>query len=317
MIEHNTPPAFEVPDDREVIGGSFCTVAEQQELGVPIYAMDESWIKIYRRLTESDIWQMKPEYLKIWIYLLIRANRAPSIRMVKGVQVTINRGEVLTSLERIAMDCLVSVQTVRSCLKWCSINRLCVAHKSHKVTHLTILKYDELQGNGVSNVRQKSSKSNASQQYIENIRSKEEENKEYTSSVSMRSRAFTPPSFEEVEAFFTSLFRHDLAQPYFDYYTSNGWRVGKNPMKNWQSAARNWIRNEAKYKQSQGSSNAQPRRGDRERTDTETYYEQLANIAVKSVRQRSGTDGMVHKVIGQIEQSAGLAIGAEQSRSDT
>jgi hypothetical protein len=133
----------------------------------------------------------------------------------------------------------------------------------------------------------------------------------------MRSRAFTRPSFEEVEAFFTSQFRHDLAQPYFDYYTSNGWRVGKNPMKNWQSAARNWIRNEAKYKQSQGSSNAQPKRGDRERTDRETYYEQLANIAVESVRQRSGTDGMVHKVIGQIGQSTGLAIGTGTSQGDT
>lgn len=24
------------------------------------------------------------------------------------------------------------------------------------------------------------------------------------------------------------------------YYESNGWRVGKNPMKDWRAAARNW-----------------------------------------------------------------------------
>jgi hypothetical protein len=28
-----------------------------------------------------------------------------------------------------------------------------------------------------------------------------------------------------------------------DYYTTNGWRVGKNPMKDWQAALRNWKRN--------------------------------------------------------------------------
>lgn len=38
----------------------------------------------------------------------------------------------------------------------------------------------------------------------------------------------------------------------FDYYESNGWRVGQKPMKNWQAAMRNWHRNyeSRKYEQS-------------------------------------------------------------------
>lgn len=31
------------------------------------------------------------------------------------------------------------------------------------------------------------------------------------------------------------------SQRFFDYYDSNGWRVGKNPMKNWKSAAAGWL----------------------------------------------------------------------------
>jgi len=31
------------------------------------------------------------------------------------------------------------------------------------------------------------------------------------------------------------------AQRFYDYYDSNGWKVGKNPMKNWKSAAAGWI----------------------------------------------------------------------------
>ena len=29
----------------------------------------------------------------------------------------------------------------------------------------------------------------------------------------------------------------------YNYYEANGWRVGKNPMKDWKAAARNWMKN--------------------------------------------------------------------------
>ncbi len=32
---------------------------------------------------------------------------------------------------------------------------------------------------------------------------------------------------------------------FWDYYESNGWRVGRNPMKDWKAAARRWKRNQA------------------------------------------------------------------------
>jgi hypothetical protein len=37
------------------------------------------------------------------------------------------------------------------------------------------------------------------------------------------------------------------AQKFFNYYESNGWKVGKNPMKNWKAAANNWITNSNTY----------------------------------------------------------------------
>lgn len=33
------------------------------------------------------------------------------------------------------------------------------------------------------------------------------------------------------------------AEKFFNYYESNGWKVGKNPMKSWEAAARNWMKN--------------------------------------------------------------------------
>ena len=55
---------------------------------------------------------------------------------------------------------------------------------------------------------------------------------------------FTPPTVGEVEAYINAKGYRVDAHKFVDYYSSNGWRVGKNPMKNWQAAVRNWERNE-------------------------------------------------------------------------
>lgn len=55
---------------------------------------------------------------------------------------------------------------------------------------------------------------------------------------------FSPPSVDDVRAYCTENgFRVD-SDRFVDFYTSNGWRVGKNPMKDWKAAVRSWERKE-------------------------------------------------------------------------
>ena len=53
---------------------------------------------------------------------------------------------------------------------------------------------------------------------------------------------FTPPTRDEVKAYCRERGNHVDADRFFDYYTSNGWRVGKNPMKDWRATVRTWER---------------------------------------------------------------------------
>lgn len=55
-------------------------------------------------------------------------------------------------------------------------------------------------------------------------------------------KRFRPPTLEEVEEYCFERNNRVDAQRFIDYYTSNGWRVGKNPMKDWKAAVRNWER---------------------------------------------------------------------------
>ena len=53
---------------------------------------------------------------------------------------------------------------------------------------------------------------------------------------------FAPPTVQECEAFFTENGATVVQATRFHcYYAANGWKTGKNPMKDWQAAARGWI----------------------------------------------------------------------------
>lgn len=56
-------------------------------------------------------------------------------------------------------------------------------------------------------------------------------------------KVFVKPTLTEIQ---TYVDEHQLnvdVERFFDYYEGNGWKVGKNPMKDWKATARNWSRN--------------------------------------------------------------------------
>lgn len=60
-----------------------------------------------------------------------------------------------------------------------------------------------------------------------------------------KARRFAPPSVQQVSEYAESKGhpRFD-AERFVDFYASKGWMVGKNKMKDWKAAVRNWARSE-------------------------------------------------------------------------
>jgi predicted phage replisome organizer len=70
-----------------------------------------------------------------------------------------------------------------------------------------------------------------------------EKSKRESKSEKSKAKRFTPPTLEEVTAYCIERNNNIDAQHFIDYYTSNGWLVGKNKMKDWKAAVRTWERN--------------------------------------------------------------------------
>ena len=61
-----------------------------------------------------------------------------------------------------------------------------------------------------------------------------------------RSKRFTPPTVDEVRAYCQERGNTVDPQRFVDYYSSNGWMVGRTKMKDWKAAVRNWEQREKK-----------------------------------------------------------------------
>ena len=57
-------------------------------------------------------------------------------------------------------------------------------------------------------------------------------------------KRFTKPTLEEVQAYCQERNNNVDAQKWYDHYEAVGWKVGKNPMKDWKASVRTWERGE-------------------------------------------------------------------------
>lgn len=135
------------------------------------------WIKLHRKILKWE-WYDSPSTKDVFLHLLLIANIEP----VKWHGITIERGQVVTSLSSIAEQTGLGVKQVRT-----AIERLeraqSVARSAHsKYTVFTVIGYDEYQEGAQSTANKGQAegkqKANKGQQYKnnKNIRNKELEN---------------------------------------------------------------------------------------------------------------------------------------------
>ena len=69
------------------------------------------------------------------------------------------------------------------------------------------------------------------------------------------SQKFSPPSVDDVRSYCLERGNDVDPETFVDFYTSKGWKVGRNPMKNWKAAVRTWEKRNKKSKPIEESGN--------------------------------------------------------------
>ena len=159
----------------------------------------------------------------------------------------------MTTFERFGMVEIVDdIICLSSWERWQSTDKL---SEMREKTRLRVAKHRERQrlsaGNVTCNVTV--TQGNAIEEDIEEIR---EEKKEENNIMGVpaeqpakkRSKAFVPPTVEEVRAYCIERGNGVDPETFVDFYASKGWMVGKSKMKDWKAAIRTWERSEGRSK---------------------------------------------------------------------
>lgn len=106
------------------------------------------WIALKRGITKHPLFKGRPDRLLIWVWLLENAAWKPEPLDVHGKIITVERGQVCTSLRRIADETGLGLQVVRSFLDRLRTELQINTETTHGRSLITICNYDKYQSVG-------------------------------------------------------------------------------------------------------------------------------------------------------------------------
>lgn len=203
-----------------------------------------SYIKLDRGISEWE-WFTDGNMLKLWIYLLVNAQYQDG--SFKGIEV--KKGQVITGRKKLARVLNMSEQQIRTCLEHLESTNEITIKPTNRYSLITIVKWAEYQYcDDMSNQQ-------INQQTNQQITSNQPTNNHNTRNIERKKERniFIRPSLEEVKKYCEERRNGVDPQRWFDYYTSNGWKVGRNSMKDWKAAIRTWEKDSPKEEELKSS----------------------------------------------------------------
>ncbi len=209
------------------------------------------WIKLQRAIKDHWIWK-DPIKLKWWIDLLITVNHSPTKVNIGNQLFECGRGQSIQSLSNWAKQWGVSKDKARNFLVLLEKDGM-ISHESiGKSTRITICNYDTYQcdlHDSQTIVQQSYNDCTTITHPNKNDKNVKNENNDKNNlevgskaPTKRETKRFTKPTIQEIKDFISENSFSIDADTFFNYYEANGWMVGRNKMKDWKAAIRNWNR---------------------------------------------------------------------------
>lgn len=187
------------------------------------------YIKFHRKTIHWQ-WISDPYVFECFWLLVAMANYKDAYFQRKKIK----RGQLVTSIRSLSTMFYMNERTIMRCLKCLEESGEIKIKHFPKFTIITICNYEKYQG-VVSDTTDDTTQHTT--QHTTNQR-----NKEIKNSIKER-ESISYPDYTEVKAYADERgASEDLALDFYEHYESNGWMVGKNPMKNWKASFNGWMR---------------------------------------------------------------------------
>jgi hypothetical protein len=188
----------------------------------------------------------------LFIHLLLNANH--EVGNWRGVEV--KRGQILTGLNSLNKKTGISIRTLRTCLDRLEKTKEIDRKTTNRYSIITICNYESYQCSIIESDKQPDKQLTGKRQANDKQVTTNNNNKNDNNEKKEKKYSNIPPTFEEIKIRMEERqivsFTPEL---FFSKYEANGWMVGKNKMKNWDSALTYWTKNNFNKNENNSSDN--------------------------------------------------------------
>jgi len=204
--------------------------------------MNNGFIKLFRCIEDSFFWN-DSQAVHLWIQLLLSANHKDKEMLLSGEKVIIKSGHFVCSRNTLSLKTGINESKIQRILKVFESEQMIEQQMNSKYRMISISNWNKYQGSEQVNEQQVNSKRTADEQQMNTNNNdkneKNDKNKEKDTIVSKKKdkpSGLLPVYFQFMILGLTPDKAILKAEKFYSHYQSNGWKVSKNPMKDWKAA---------------------------------------------------------------------------------
>ena len=192
------------------------------------------WIKLHRSITNHWLYTEKRVFSKFeaWNDILLTVNFTDAKTIIKGSLYEVKRGQSILSLESWSKRWNWNRSKVSRFLNTLQLDGMIVVKSDTVTTQLTVCNYESYQGERTADETQMRRRRDADELQVNTIEEGKKEKKEIS--------IFIEPTYNEILEYCTQRKNGIDVNKFINFYTSKGWMVGKNKMKDWKACVRSW-----------------------------------------------------------------------------
>lgn len=215
----------------------------------------QGWIKLYRSLM-NKAWYKKPNYVHLWIHLMMKATHTGKQYWVNGKAINLNPGQFVTGRKELSIETGIHESSIERILTYFDkIEHQIEQQKNSTSRLISIVNYYQYQ-KPEQQIEQPLNNQRTTAEQRLNTKQEGEERKEGKEIVYMpppkkpvKKKTFVPPTVDEVREYFKVNGYSDVsAVKAFEYYNVADWkdRDGKQVL-NWKQKMQGvWFKPENK-----------------------------------------------------------------------
>ena len=196
------------------------------------------YIKLHRKMLDWE-WHSDPNTFSVFMHLLLNARFDDG--SWKGIP--LEPGQLITGRKSLSQMTGISEQSIRTCLERLKSTNEITIKSTNKFSVITIVNWAKYQLlDDLSTSKSTSSRTNEQPALNQQLTSNQPQRKNDKNVKNVKKGRFSPPTPHQVKEYCTEKGYAIDADRFVDFYSSKGWLIGKNPMKDWKAAVRNWSR---------------------------------------------------------------------------